>query len=87
MKRGMSPEQACLEALKLIAARYGNDLERLKQFDVNFYALNKRGEYGGAAIWSHTISANGQLKRRNFAAAHSQGASLLESAYLYQRRA
>lgn len=87
MKRGMSPEQACLDALKLIAARYGNDLERLKQFDVNFYALNKRGEYAGAAIWSHTVSASGELRRRNFAAADSRGARLLESAYLYERRA
>jgi N4-(beta-N-acetylglucosaminyl)-L-asparaginase len=27
MRRGASPEQACLDALKLITARYGNDRE------------------------------------------------------------
>src|SRR5207237_4455954 len=48
MRRGSSPEQACLDALKLIAARYGNDREQLKDIDVNFYALNKRGEYAAA---------------------------------------
>ena len=40
MRNGKSPEQACLDALKLIAARYGNDQEKLKDIDVNFYALN-----------------------------------------------
>ncbi|HYY41174.1 MAG TPA: hypothetical protein VE775_00495, partial [Pyrinomonadaceae bacterium] len=60
MRRGSSPEQACLDALKLIAACYGNNLEKLKDIDVNFYALNKRGEYAGAAIWSHTVSSRGR---------------------------
>jgi N4-(beta-N-acetylglucosaminyl)-L-asparaginase len=88
MKRGSSPEQACLDALKLIAARYGNDLEKLKDIDVNFYALNKRGEYAGAAIWSHTVSSRGELYRRQFAAAPDGGKGrLLESAYLFERKA
>ncbi|HEV2762375.1 MAG TPA: N(4)-(beta-N-acetylglucosaminyl)-L-asparaginase [Pyrinomonadaceae bacterium] len=88
MKRGASPEQACLDALKLIAARYGNDLERLKDIDVNFYALNKRGEYGGAAIWSHTVSSRGERRRRQFAVAEGGRAGrLAESAYLFERRA
>lgn len=88
MKRGASPEQACLDALKLIAARYGNELEKLKDIDVNFYALNKKGEFAGAAIWSHTVSSRGELKRRQFAAAPDGGAGrLLESAYLFQRKA
>ena len=87
MKRGMSPEQACLEALKLIAARYGNDREKLRDIDVNFYALNKRGEYAGAAIWSHTVSSRGERRRRHFAADEGRGGRLLESAYLFERRA
>ncbi|MBX5479309.1 MAG: N(4)-(beta-N-acetylglucosaminyl)-L-asparaginase [Pyrinomonas methylaliphatogenes] len=86
MKRGMSPEQACLEALKLIAARYGNDLEKLRDIDVNFYALNKRGEYAGAALWSHTVNSRGQKRRRQFAFADSSGARLIDSAYLFERR-
>lgn len=87
MKRGMSPEQACLEALKLIAARYGNDQAKLKDIDVNFYALNKRGEYAGTAIWSHTITERGERRRRHFAVDEGKGGQLVESAYLFERRA
>jgi N4-(beta-N-acetylglucosaminyl)-L-asparaginase len=87
MKNGKSPEQACLDALKLIAARYGNDLEKLKEIDVNFYALNKRGDYAGAAIWSHSVNSRGERRRRQFAADEGQGGRLLESAYLFERRA
>lgn len=87
MKNGKSPEQACLDALKLIAARYGNDLEKLKEIDVNFYALNKRGEYAGAAIWSHGVTSRGERRRRQFAADEGQGGRLLDSAYLFERHA
>lgn len=85
MRRGMSPEQSCLEALKLIAARYGNSREKLRDIDVNFYALNKKGEYAGAAIWSHSVNSQGERKRRQFAFADASGGRLLESAYLYER--
>jgi N4-(beta-N-acetylglucosaminyl)-L-asparaginase len=87
MKNGKSPEQACLDALKLIAARYGNDQEKLKDIDVNFYALNKRGDYAGAAIWSHGVTSRGERRRRQFAADDGSGGRLLDSAYLYERRA
>ena len=87
MRRGMSPEQACLEALKLIAARYGNNEDKLKDIDVNFYALNKRGEYAGAAIWSHSVSGRGERHRRQFAVDTGAGGRLVESAYLFERRA
>lgn len=86
MKRGASPEQACLDALKLIAARYGNDHNKLKEIDVNFYALNKRGEFAGAAIWSHTVSGRGERRRRQFAADEGKGGRLVDSAYLFERR-
>ncbi|HLL14742.1 MAG TPA: N(4)-(beta-N-acetylglucosaminyl)-L-asparaginase [Pyrinomonadaceae bacterium] len=87
MRRGASPEQACLDALKLIAARYGNDREKLKDIDVNFYALNKRGEFGGAAIWNGSFNSRGELRRRQFAAHDGREGRLLESAYLFERRA
>ncbi|HEY0097979.1 MAG TPA: isoaspartyl peptidase/L-asparaginase, partial [Pyrinomonadaceae bacterium] len=87
MRRGASPEQACLDALKLIAARYGNDLEKLKDIDVNFYALNKRGEFAGAAIWNGTRNSRGELRRRQFAAHDGREGRLFESAYLFERRA
>lgn len=87
MRRGSSPEQACLDALRLISARYGDDQERLREIDVNFYALSKRGEYAGAAIWSHSVNSRGERRRRQFAMADANGARLIESAYLYERRA
>jgi N4-(beta-N-acetylglucosaminyl)-L-asparaginase len=87
MRRGASPEQACLDALKLIAARYGNDLEKLKDIDVNFYALNKRGEFAGAAIWNGSRNSRGELRRRQFAAHDGREGRLFESAYLFERRA
>jgi N4-(beta-N-acetylglucosaminyl)-L-asparaginase len=88
MRRGAAPEQACLDALKLIAARYGNDLAKLKDIDVNFYALNKRGEYAGAALWSHSVNSKGALNRHHFAVAEGAGAGRrVESAYLFERKA
>jgi len=55
MRQGKSPEEACLMACKRIAAqtkmRHLLDAEGRPTFNVNFYAINKRGEYGGGAIW------------------------------------
>lgn len=51
MRRGMSPTEAALDAIKRISARYGNNLTELRKFNINFYALNKRGEHGGACLW------------------------------------
>jgi N4-(beta-N-acetylglucosaminyl)-L-asparaginase len=56
MRQGKSPEEACLEACKRVAhqtkeRRLLNDQGR-PNFNVNFYAINRAGAYGGAAIWS-----------------------------------
>lgn len=56
MREGKSPEEACLLACKRIAAqtrmkRLLDDRGRPK-FDVTFYAINRKGEHGGAAIWA-----------------------------------
>ncbi|MEJ7577300.1 MAG: N(4)-(beta-N-acetylglucosaminyl)-L-asparaginase [Pyrinomonadaceae bacterium] len=87
MRQGRSPEQACLDALKLIAARYGNEQRKLQDIDVNFYALNKKGDYAGAAIWSHTVTSRGERRRRQFAVGDGANGSgrLVESAYLFTR--
>ena len=55
MRSGMSPTDACLAACKRIALmtrvpRLLDDKGR-PNFQVNFYALNKKGEYGAAAIY------------------------------------
>ena len=56
MARGKSPEEACLEACKRIVdhnkeRRLQDDAGR-PNFNVKFYALNKKGEFGGAAIFA-----------------------------------
>ena len=52
MRKGMSPTEACLEAMRRVVHNYGFDKSRLKLFDLQFYALNKNGEHGAAALWS-----------------------------------
>ncbi len=56
MRQGKSPEEACLMACKRIVdhtkmKRLLND-DGKPNFNVTFYAINKRGEYGSAALWS-----------------------------------
>ena len=79
MRAGMSPTDACLEALRRIVTftaepRLRND-RGLPGFNVNYYAVNKNGEYGGAAIWSgarFAVCVDGEARRE-------------QSAYLYER--
>ncbi len=80
MRQGKSPEQACLLACERIGKQ--TKMKRLlddkgrPNFDVNFYAMNKRGEYGGASIWrgAHYAVNTGEKDSR-----------LQECAYLYKR--
>jgi N4-(beta-N-acetylglucosaminyl)-L-asparaginase len=51
MRRGKSPEEACLEALARIARNYNNDKKKLSTFHIFFYALNKDGAHGAASLW------------------------------------
>jgi N4-(beta-N-acetylglucosaminyl)-L-asparaginase len=51
MRRGKSPEEACLEALARIARNYNNDKKKLSTFHIFFYALNKDGIHGAASLW------------------------------------
>lgn len=52
MRKGMSPTDACLEAMNRVVRNYRFDPARLKMFNLQFYALNKDGEHGAAALWS-----------------------------------
>src|SRR5262249_33032709 len=51
MRRGMSPKEAALDALKRVARNFDNDEKRLAEVDLNFYVLRKDGEYAGASLW------------------------------------
>jgi N4-(beta-N-acetylglucosaminyl)-L-asparaginase len=79
MRRGAHPTDACLTALQRIVdwtieSRLLDETGR-PNFNVNYYAVNKRGETGGAAIWSG----------RRHAVNDRQGNRLLDSAYLFER--
>ena len=56
MRKGMSPQDACLEALHRIARNYKNDKKKLATFHIFFYALNKDGVHGAASLWSNAYS-------------------------------
>jgi N4-(beta-N-acetylglucosaminyl)-L-asparaginase len=82
MRQGKSPEEACLQACQRIVNQ--TKMKRLldndgkPDFDVRFYALNKRGEFGSASIW------NGGKFAVNTGEAKSR---LVESAHLFKRAA
>lgn len=88
MRRGISPTDACLEALRRIARNYDNDRSVLRRVQMTFYALNKAGEYGAASLWSHYLvpSDEGPAKRMRyqFAVHDGQENRLRETAYLFE---
>jgi N4-(beta-N-acetylglucosaminyl)-L-asparaginase len=53
MRKGMSPTDACLEALHRIAHNYKNDKKKLRTFHIFFCALNKDGVHGAASLWNN----------------------------------
>ena len=80
MRGGMSPTDACLETCRRIV-RWTVEKRLLAEdgrpdFNVNFYALNKKGEFGAAAIFGgmrFAVNVDGQGELR-------------DSAYLFERR-
>jgi N4-(beta-N-acetylglucosaminyl)-L-asparaginase len=55
MRKGMSPTDACLEALHRVARNYKPFPERMKLFHIQFYAVNKNGDHGAASLWEKHI--------------------------------
>ncbi len=87
MRHGMSPREACLEALKRVVRNFDNDMARLEKVDLHFYALRKDGEYSSASLWNGEMRA-GKLSPARFAVNDGSGASRLEtSVYLFERKA
>jgi N4-(beta-N-acetylglucosaminyl)-L-asparaginase len=78
MRKGMKPTDAALETLKRVLAmtpaRLLDDNKRPK-FQLAFYALNKRGETGGASLFPS-----------RYAAAEGGEAALRDTAYLFARQ-
>ncbi len=73
MRRGLHPKDAGLEALKRIKA---NTVPRLlnkrgePNFNINFYILNRKGEYAGVALYST------EANRARFAVCDEKGARI-----------
>lgn len=84
MRRGMSPTDACLEACKRVSNSYHGNMKKLRTFSINFYALNKAGEYGGAALWGYSVNRKGERKRIQYAVHDGRENKLHDLAYLYE---
>ena len=84
MRRGLGPEQACLDALRRVSRNYGDRRDKLA-FGLQFYALSKEGEFGAASLWSHEESRPGKPGRReSFVVNDGSGSRHVEAAYLYE---
>jgi len=78
MRRGMSPTDAALETLRRVVTTTEPRLldERGRpRFGLNFYAVNKNGEFGAGSLWSG----------RRYATFDGETASLRDIPYLYER--
>jgi N4-(beta-N-acetylglucosaminyl)-L-asparaginase len=84
MRHGMTAQEACLDALKRVARNFDNDQTRLKQFDLNFYAIRKDGDYAGASLWN-AVEQRGAWVSRKFAVNEGSGSRLVECGYLLKR--
>jgi N4-(beta-N-acetylglucosaminyl)-L-asparaginase len=80
MRKGMSPTDACLEALQRIVRNYNGDKMRLIKFYVVYYAVNKDGAHGGAALWANTRAG----ARRSYAVHDGTAARLVPCAPLFE---
>ncbi|MBZ5572209.1 MAG: N(4)-(beta-N-acetylglucosaminyl)-L-asparaginase [Acidobacteriia bacterium] len=82
MRRGTSPQDAGMDALKRIARNYNNDMKKLQFVDMVYYILRKDGAYAGVSLWDsyeaskpHTIAVHDGTKRQEKTVALFQGAS------------
>jgi N4-(beta-N-acetylglucosaminyl)-L-asparaginase len=78
MRRGLSPTDACLETLRRVVATTEPRLlapDGKPKFDLSFYALNKRGQFGGAALYAGA----------NFAVHDGTEPRLVDRAFLFER--
>ncbi len=85
MRHGMTAREAALDAMKRVARNFEGDQARLAQFDLNFYALRKDGDYAGAALWSGVVRG-GKLRPSRFAVNEGGESRLENCAYLFERK-
>jgi N4-(beta-N-acetylglucosaminyl)-L-asparaginase len=78
MRQGMSPEQALIKVMERVIAmtekRLLNDKGR-PYFDLNYYAVNKKGEYAGACAYQGS----------SFAVCDAKGARREDAVFLFKK--
>ena len=77
MRKGMPPREACLDAMQRVVRNFQNSREKLAQFDLNFYALRKDGQYAGTSLWNGIVRDNKVLPKHF--AVNDGGQSRLEN--------
>jgi N4-(beta-N-acetylglucosaminyl)-L-asparaginase len=78
MRRGMAPTDACLETLRRVMAMTPPrliDENGLPKFQLTYYAVNKRGDYGAAALFP-----------ARYAAHDGSAPAFKDCAYLYKKK-
>jgi N4-(beta-N-acetylglucosaminyl)-L-asparaginase len=58
MRRGMSPQEAGMDALKRIVRNHNGDMTRLRFMDMTYYILRKDGAYAGVSLWEGYSKGN-----------------------------
>ena len=56
MRKGMSPQEAGMDALKRIARNFNNDMTRLRYVSMFYYILRKDGAFAGVSMWNQSDS-------------------------------
>jgi N4-(beta-N-acetylglucosaminyl)-L-asparaginase len=83
MRRGMSPQEAGMDALKRIVRNFNGDMKKMQYVDMSYYILRKDGAYAGVCMWSgppdhlrRFAVHDGTTKRYETAVALFQGKSI-----------
>ena len=82
MRRGMSPQEAGMDALKRIVRNYNGDMAKLKFTDMTYYILRKDGAYACVSLWEgynegkpHRIAVHDGTRRTEASVALLKGLS------------
>jgi N4-(beta-N-acetylglucosaminyl)-L-asparaginase len=82
MRRGMSPQEAGMDALKRIVRNFNGDMQKLQYVDMSYYILRNDGAYAGVCLWSgppdypRRFAVHDGTKRYETAVALFQGKSI-----------
>jgi len=85
MRRGLSPGEACLDALRRVGRNFNHDTAKLAQFNLYFYALRKDGEHGAASLWSR-LDREGRLQPARYVVNDNGTSRIAEARYLLERK-